>query len=1025
MLTDVLSFNERLVGGVKTAFDHDALRKTLELLHKDDKAVRRYFGFDRRALMEECHRISLSAHNKESSAVEVLDQKIKDVASLSFENELDSHEAFSVFYARWYAYLKFVFENDQKYNSICGWVNTESFLPGIRLHITALVKGLSEKSLVYQLNSQMAEGVDLDLQGFDQAMAGGGFSSFLSSYPVLTRLLMVRIEDTVAYLYKVIGHFADDSQRLKTTFALPDTRIDSITLGLGDSHANGETVCCLQIGNQALMYKPRSNREAMFYGELLRQLHERSGEACFSVYVPIMVSLDNHCWIEKIDNLACETHSDLSLFFQRLGAQVAVIHALNGIDFHYENIIACGSSPVMIDLECLFTPVMVDLRVNLPHSRALFKTIKLNSQSVYASGFVPNSPDSDNDYSGLSCQQQFVAKKRQLVREQRFYRLKPIDAQSRPVIRHLPVFESRTYSVTDHKDAFFRGFEAGYDEMMNHRGAVLELLEQHAQSLKTRVLIKNTQRYADFIGMMLHPRFTRCGLQRDLLLATLWSELNETLNNYGIPRHEISDLAKANFPCFTLPLLSNSLLDAHGQAVASLVIERPFDSCRRKLENLSPEHKAFQIHIVQMCLFPVANEALPLNREHHLKTAPDLSRAHYLEHAMTIAGIIERTRVEGEEGDVAWTFMDTHPRTRRHFISPMGSGLYNGMGGLAIFYLSLFRASGATRYLQEAERILVGISKSQGHFASELTVSAYFGLTSYLYVLVNYQIMTGHQTYQASIDETVLQLADFPREGDEFDFIHGWCGAVTVLVNLYQLEKRETLLPLIEKFSQAIQSALTLDNGTLLLKATGKPLLTGFSHGISGVLHALGKVWEVTKAPGLAELIAQVLQAENRLTIDGFWLDLRETAKSASTVKWCHGDAGILISRRGLTRTLGEALDADTRTVLEQDAERCERHLWEQGLGSGYSLCHGDFGNLMCLLRLYRDTCNEQGIARVNRALSQLAQNFFNEDFLDERTIPDPGLMLGIAGVGQALLHAVADGLPDVLSLEFARPVSA
>lgn len=393
MLTDVLSFNERLIGGVKTAVDHDVLRKTLELLHKDDNAVRRYFGVDRQALLGECHRLSSSSNNKESPAIEMLEQKIKLIASLSFESELDSQEVFGVFYTRWYAYFKCVFEGDPKYNSISEWVNTGLFLSGIRLHITALVKGFSEKSLVYQLNSQIAEGADLDLQGFDQALAGDGFSSFLRSYPVLARLLMVRIEDTVAYLYKVIGHFADDSQRLKTAFALPDTRIDSITLGLGDSHANGETVCCLQIGNQALMYKPRSNREALFYGALLRQLHERSGEACFSVYVPLMVSLDNHCWIEKIDNRACETHSDLSLFFQRLGAQVAVIHALNGIDFHYENIIACGSSPVMIDLECLFTPVMVDLRVNLPHSRALFKTIKLNSQSVYASGFVPNSPD--------------------------------------------------------------------------------------------------------------------------------------------------------------------------------------------------------------------------------------------------------------------------------------------------------------------------------------------------------------------------------------------------------------------------------------------------------------------------------------------------------------------------------------------------------------------------------------------------------------------------------------------------------
>ncbi|MBV6824187.1 type 2 lanthipeptide synthetase LanM [Pseudomonas sp. PD9R] len=1024
MLANVLDFKERKTSGVITALDQDMLRKTLELLHKDDKAIQRYFGFGRQALLKDCQNLSVSANKENDFKVGAVEQKITLVVSLSFGCDVDRDESFGNFYARWYSYFKYVFLHDSKYSSVCEWISVEGFLPSVRPHITALVKGLSDKSLVHQLNSRIAEDADFDLETFNRELADEALVPFLTSYPLLTHLLLERIEDTVAYLYKVIEHFVADIDRLEAAYPLVGKRIDSIDLGLGDSHGNGETVCRVQVSGYSLVYKPRSNREAVFYNALLAQLQCSSGNACFTVYSPIMVSLENRCWIENVENLVCENENDLVLFFQRLGAQVAVIHALNGIDFHYENIIACGSSPVMIDLECLFTPVMVDLRVNLPHSRALFKTIKLNSQSVFSSGFVPYSPDSDNDYSGLSRQKQFVGRKKQLVREQGFYRLKQVEVDNRPIIRHLPIFEGETRSVADYKDAFLLGFERGYDEMVNCRNAVLELLTQHAGALKSRVLIKNTQRYADFIAMMLHPRFTQCRVQQELLMATLWSELSETLNDYEIPRHEIIDLEKANFPCFTLPLLSNHLLNAHGQTVASLAIERPFDSCHRKLDSLSLIDKAFQIHILQMCLFPVANEDLPLNRAHQLKAVPHLSRAHYLQGAIRIAEVIEKWRIEGDEGDVGWTFMDTHPRTRRNFISPMGSGLYSGMGGLAIFYLSLFRVSGAAHYRDEAEKILCAMVKSHGHFANELTVGAYFGLTSYLYVLVNYQLMTGRKTYQTTVDELLHKLEVFPREGDEFDFIHGWCGTVTVLVNLYQIEKRETLRHLIEKFSLAIQSAFTLENGTLLLKATGKPLWTGFSHGISGALLAMGKVWEVTRDPLLAKLIAQWLQAENRLTVNGFWVDLRETAKSISTIKWCHGDAGILIARDWLVQVMGEAFDDDTKAALARDIERCERHLWDQGLGSGYSLCHGDFGNLLCLLKFYRETRNEEGIARVKQALSQVAHNFFNEDFLDERNVPDLGLMLGISGVGLALLNTVDDSLPDVLSMEFARPIT-
>lgn len=1002
------------------AQEYAAFSKMIALLHKDDRAVRCYFGVDRKALLEEYRdKLFYDTNNKSARGV-VCEREVEIVSSLLPE-ETAEKTVFGLFCARWYSYLRCVFERDVKYESVCGWIDVDTFLPSTRSHVTSLVKSLSEKSLVHYLNTLIDEGAELDPGTFDQKLADEGLAPFLASYPVLTHLLIGRIQDTAAYLYKILNCFTEDFPKLKTTFALTSQRVGSISLGLGDAHAGGETVCCVQVGSQELIFKPRSNREALFYTALLEQLRTQTGNNDFAVYAPLMVSLDDHCWIEKIRNVPCETENELSLFFQRLGAQVAVIHALNGIDFHYENIIACGSSPVMIDLECLFTPAMVDLKVDVPHDRALFKIIKLNSQSVFTTGFVPNSAGVENDQSGLTRHPQFLVPGKHLVQEDGFYRLKAHAVDYLPMMRHLPVFAGETYSVMDYRDAFFCGFEQAYDEIVSHRDSILQLLDGHAGGLKSRVLIKNTRRYADFIGMMTHPHFTQCQLKQDLLLATLWSDLGDALIEHDIPRHEINDLKRACFPSFTQSLLSDRLLNAQGQTVARLPIESPFESCRRKLEMLSPKDKAFQIHILQACLMPGAREAL--DRRHDLPAAPDHACAPYLEGALRIAGIIEKNRIEGEAGDVGWTFMDTHPRTKRNFITHMGNSLYNGMGGLVIFFLSLYRVSGATSYRDEAERILCAIHRSQEDFPNKLAVSAYFGLTSYLYVLINYELMTGRKTYQATVEELLVKLTDFPRENDEFDFVQGWCGALTVLVNFYQLEKREALRPMIERLSHAIQSALTLDDGTLRLNSTGKPLWTGFSHGIAGCVQAIGKAWKVTKDPLLCELIARWVQAENQLTADGFWLDLRDNAKSASLTKWCHGDGGILLSRHWLIQEMGAALDAETRTVLEQDAERCERHLWERGLGSGYSLCHGDIGNLMCLLKRYRGTNNELGIARVNQALSQVTRNFFKEDFLGDSVIPELGMMLGISGVGQALLQTLDAGLPDVLSLDFARPM--
>lgn len=300
------------------AHEFDALNNMIDLLHKDDKAVRRYFGVGRKALLEE-YRNTLFSSEAIHSAVDDEFEAVVEVVVSSLPEDEAEKVVFGRFCARWCGFLRHVFESDARYQAICGWIDVDAFLSSLRAHITALVKSLSEKSLVHYLNSRIADGDKLDPETLDQEMAGEGLASFLTSYPVLTRLLVGRIEDTAAYLYKILNFFAVDFPTLKNTFALSHPRIDAISLGLGDAHANGETVCCVRIGSQELIFKPRSNREALFYTALLEQLRVQTDDSSFAVRAPLMVSLDDHCWIEKIENAPCEAEDDLSLFYRRLG----------------------------------------------------------------------------------------------------------------------------------------------------------------------------------------------------------------------------------------------------------------------------------------------------------------------------------------------------------------------------------------------------------------------------------------------------------------------------------------------------------------------------------------------------------------------------------------------------------------------------------------------------------------------------------------------------------------------------------
>jgi lantibiotic modifying enzyme len=188
------------------------------------------------------------------------------------------------------------------------------------------------------------------------------------------------------------------------------------------------------------------------------------------------------------------------------------------------------------------------------------------------------------------------------------------------------------------------------------------------------------------------------------------------------------------------------------------------------------------------------------------------------------------------------------------------------------------------------------------------------------------------------------------------------------------------------------------------------------------VIHALCKAYDVTYDKSLVPLAIEVFESENRLTRDGFWLDLRDKENPGHLTKWCHGDGGILIARRQLLKSMGDVLETSTRQKVDEDISRCESNLWRHGLGSGYSLCHGDFGNLICLYDWYRDSGNHEGVTRVEKAFEQVAHNFFEGNFLSSDQVPDISLLTGISGVGYALLYSVDPTIPNILSLDFSVP---
>ncbi|WP_434703966.1 type 2 lantipeptide synthetase LanM [Pseudomonas sp. Z1-12] len=994
----------------------------LNRLHADDQTLLNHFGLNKEQLVSYI-REPISPQGLPTdgeSMLSALKEKLTHLDSLHVETKesSDGKDNFYWFSYRFYLYFVDTFKADERYFNASTYIDEPAFFASLERYVLTRVGRTAEQSLVHYLNTQIADGDDIDLNGFNAHLRTSPLLVFFESYPVLAVLLLDLLDDTIHYLYAVIQHFADDAQALEREFSISCRKIEAIELGLGDPHGRGETVCQVKISTTSLVYKPRASREALFFYRLLGQLREWTGADCFSIHTPRILSRERHSWVEKVDNLPCDSEADVGLFYQKMGAQMAVIHALNGIDFHYENIIVCANSPVMIDLECLFTASTSDLLTDLPAGCALSNSFKWVQQSICSSGFVPFSQQPDNDQSGLTRQALFISTRPSLVFEGGFYHLRKVEFEHHLMQKHLPLWQGERKGPEAYKAELLQGFDYAYGELMVHRRAVMQMLEQSAGELSTRVLLKNSQRYADFIGLIRHPRFTQNMLDRELLLATLWKDLKEPYREKGIPRYEIADLQRSSIPCFTMPLNASYFTSAQGETIDMTPLEPPLKSCLQKIANLSRKDWALQRTLLEICLFPESNGHPPSGIK---QTLANLEKK-ALDAVQSISARLEELAIVGAAQDISWLSFHTHSTTQRKYPSPMDHGLYSGIAGIGLFYLSLFKVSGKPHFLSRMDQVLYSLEQRFGFFKTDLTLSAYHGLGAYLYLLINRRQVTGDARHDEKIAGLLSQLIEVHPEDYDFDFLGGCCGAVTLLANIHALSAQEDVLPAIQRMVDYIKDQILIEDGQLLRRDDRSVILTGLSHGLSGVIHALCKAYDVTGDVTLVPLAIQVLEGENRLSRDGFWLDLRNLGPLDHASKWCHGDGGILIARRQFMASMGDALDEATRQTVLDDIKRCENNLWQHGFGDGYNLCHGDFGNLICLYDLYRHSDNPEGIGRVRKALKEVTRQFFEGPFLDSDRVPDVSLLTGITGAGYALLYEIDPTIPNILSLDFAVP---
>ena len=184
-----------------------------------------------------------------------------------------------------------------------------------------------------------------------------------------------------------------------------------------------------------------------------------------------------------------------------------MIYSLNGSDIHYENIIANGEYPIIIDLETLFNP-KVDLN-ELTDDGENFAIEKIY-ESVLTIGMLPLMFRSNNieaEYGGFG------------VNEEQLSPFKSYDIKNREcddisvewanktigTQKNNPLLNSKKVNSNNYINEIAYGFVEMYELILNNREAYKEVVKELFNSIDVRVLLRSTMEYSSLLDVSYHP----------------------------------------------------------------------------------------------------------------------------------------------------------------------------------------------------------------------------------------------------------------------------------------------------------------------------------------------------------------------------------------------------------------------------------------------------------------------------------------------------------------------------------------
>ena len=282
------------------------------------------------------------------------------------------------------------------------------------------------------------------------------------------------------------------------------------------------------------------------------------------------------------------------------------------------------------------------------------------------------------------------------------------------------------------------------------------------------------------------------------------------------------------------------------------------------------------------------------------------------------------------------------------------------------------------------------------------------GSSSVLYTfLLLYQLL-GEEELLSNAKRLVVYLKQNYQQDKEHDLLAGNAGIIVVLSKLYEITKEEEYIDLAITIGDYLMNSMEEQSvGYGFRGQTCKEALSGMAHGNSGFIVAYAELLKHTKDKKYWKVIDELLTYEDSLYDEevGNWKDLRYPQQNSYANAWCHGAAGILLSRLQLLQLPEYKNDI----VAQRDLENAVKVLFSQSMRKGLCICHGMSGNYL-IIREYQKC---YGLSTEQKEYMEQLKREIVHTVCTNSLLPQDkhmmGFMTGIAGIGYTLVQILSD----------------